>query len=178
MNKFVEKVSFIMDVGARIAVAGIMFVVTTNVIMRALGSSLKGTVEIVQYLNALAVGLGLALCAFHGGHVAVTFLTDRFPPKVQHFVNVIIELLVAGFLAVTAWQLILYGYGMKQQGEIALTLGIPIYPIVYLVTAGVAAYMLVVLNNLVQALKKLFGGTPDTGEKPEDKISVEDLISQ
>lgn len=178
MTKFVEKLSELMDLGARIAVAGIMFVTTANVILRLLGSSLRGAVEIVQYLNGLAIGLGVAFCAFHGGHVAVTFLTDKFPPKVQQFVNVLVELLVAGFLGLTTWQLFLYGYGSQQGGEVALTLGLPIYPVVYLVTAGMAVYLLVVLNNLGKGLKDLFTATPVSGVKPEDSISVEDLISQ
>lgn len=178
MNKFVEKASYVMDVLARAAVAAIMCVTTANVIMRLLGTSLKGSVEIVQYLNALGIGLGLAFCGFHGGHIAVTFLTDKFAPKVQQFIGVIVELLVAGFLGVTTWQLVLYGLGMQQQGEIALTLGFPVYPVVYLVTAGVAVYLLVVINNLGKALKDLFSATPVSAVKPEDNISVDDLISQ
>jgi TRAP-type C4-dicarboxylate transport system permease small subunit len=178
MNKLMEKASMLMDIFARAAVAAIMVVTTVNVIMRLLGSSLKGSVEIVQYLTALSIGLGLAFCAFHGGHVAVTFLTDRFAPKVQQFVGVIVELLVAGFLGLTVWQLILYGYGMQQKGEIALTLGFPVYPIVYVVTAGVAVFLLVVINNLGRALKALFSATPVSVDKPEDNISVDDLISQ
>lgn len=178
MNKFIEKAANLMDIGARAAISAIMFVTSINVIMRVFGSSLTGAVEIVQYLNALGIGLGLAFCALHGGHVAVTFLTDKFPPKVQQFVDVIVELLVAGFLVIATWQLILYGYGMQQQGEIALTLGLPIYPVVYLVTAGVAVYLLVVLNALGRALKNLFSAAPVSVVNPEDNIDVEDLISQ
>lgn len=178
MNKFVEKAAYIMDMGARAAVAAIMFATTLNVILRLFGTSLKGAVEIVQYLNALGIGLGLAFCAFHGGHVAVTFVTDKFSAKGQQLITIIVDLLVAGFLGAATWQMLLYGYGMQQEGEIALTLGLPIYPIVYLVTAGVAVYLLVVINNLVQTLKNLFTAASVSVVAPEDNISVEDLISQ
>lgn len=178
MNKFVEKLSFLMDIGARAAVAGIMFVTTINVILRLFGSSLRGSVEIVQYLNGLAIGLGLAFCAFHGGHVAVTFFTDKLPLKVQQLINILVELLVAAFLGLTAWQLFLYGYGMQVGKEVSLTLGLPVHPVVYLATAGIAVYLLVVLNNLVKTVKDLFSATPVSGVKPEDNINVEDLVSQ
>ncbi len=176
MNKFVEKTSQLLDMGARIAVASIMFVTTLNVIMRLFGSSLRGSVEIVQYLTALGVGMGLALCAFHGGHVAVTFFTDKLPEKLQQVIFLLIDLLVAGFLGLTTWQLIKYGQEMQQSGEIALTTGMPIYPIVYLVTAGVAAYLLVVINGLSKSLSSLFLN-PVTDAKSEDNIKVDDLIS-
>ncbi|MDA8235423.1 MAG: TRAP transporter small permease [Clostridia bacterium] len=178
MTKFVEKLSNIMDIGARAAVAGIMLVTTLNVILRMFGSSLKGSVEIVQYLNALGVGLGLALCAFHGGHVAVTFFIDKFSQKVQQIIGILIDVLVAGFLALTTWQLIIYGYEMQQSGEVALTTGLPIYPIVYLVVAGFVAFVFVVINGIVKTLVDLFTGKPVAVAKPEDNINVEDLISQ
>lgn len=178
MNKFVESLSHMMDIIARAAVAAIMFATTLNVILRLFGSSLKGSVEIVQYLNAIGVGLGLAFCAYHGGHVAVTFFTDKFSYKGQQVINVFVELAVAGFMALTTWQMILYGYGMQKEGEIALTLGMPIYPIVYLVAAGIFVYLLVVINNLGQTLKNLFSNTSGPVLTPEENISVEDLISQ
>lgn len=178
MNKLVEKVCYLMDYGARVAVAAIMFVTTANVIMRLFGSSLKGSIEIIQYLNALGVGLAVALCAFQGGHVAVTFFTDKLAPKLQQLVAVIVELLVACFLGILTWQLVLYGNGSQQAGEVALTTGMPIYPVVYLVTAGIAVYLLVVINNLVQSLVSLFSAAPAGVVKPEENIKVEDLISQ
>ncbi|MDT3697781.1 MAG: TRAP transporter small permease [Thermincola sp.] len=176
MNNLVEKASRFMDILARAAVAGIMFTTTLNVILRLFGSSLRGSVEIVQYLTALGIGLGLAYCGFHGGHIAVTFFTDKLPLKLQQFIIVLVEILVAGFLGMTAWQMLLYGQGMQEKNEIALTLGFPIHPIVYLVTAGIVVFLIVVLNNLGKALKDLFSATPAV--KAEDNISVDDLISQ
>lgn len=178
MNKFVEKVSHLLDIGARAAVAAIMFTTTLNVILRLFGSSLRGSVEIVQYLNGLGVGLGLAFCAFHGGHVAVTFLTDKFPHKGQLVIGFLVDLLVAVFVGLITWQMFIYGYEMQQGKEVSLTLGLPVYPIVYLVTAGVAVYLLVLINNLGKTLKDLFTATPVSVVNPEDNISVEDLISQ
>lgn len=178
MNKLVEKLSHMMDIVARAAVAAIMFATTLNVILRLFGSSLKGSVEIVQYLNAIGIGLGLAFCAFHGGHVAVTFFTDRLPQKGQQIINIFVEILVACFMGLTTWQMLLYGYGMQQEGEIALTLGMPIYPIVYLVAVGVFVYFLVVINTLGQSVKNLFGAASAPVLTPEENISVEDLISQ
>ncbi|MDT3701412.1 MAG: TRAP transporter small permease [Thermincola sp.] len=176
MNKFVEKASHFMDILARAAVAAIMFTTTLNVIMRLFGSSLRGSVEIVQYLTALGIGLALAYCGFHGGHIAVTFFTDKLPFKAQQFVIVLVEILVAGFLGMTAWQMLLYGQGMQEKNEIALTLGFPIHPIVYLVTVGIVVFLLVVLNNLVKVTKGLFSAAPTV--KAADNISVDDLISQ
>lgn len=178
MNKLLEKATLLLDMGARAAVAAIMFVTTINVFMRMFGGSLRGSIEIVQYLNALGVGLAVAFCAFQGGHVAVTFFTDKLSPKLQHFVGVLIELLMAAFLGILTWQLVLYGYGSQQAGEVALTTGLPIYPVVYLVTIGIAVYFLVVINNLCTSLVSLFSAKPVTVVKPEDNISVEDLISQ
>jgi len=158
VSAFIEKISRYLDSGAQFMVAATMFLTTANVLLRRLfGAPIKGTVEFVQLFIALAVGLGMAQCAVQGGHIAVTFFADKLPAKFQYALIAVVDLVVAAFLGVSAWQLFKYGENMRQMGEIALTTGIPIYPVVYVVALGFVLYFLVVILELGRTFRQLFG---------------------
>lgn len=140
--------------------ATLMGVIMLNVILRIFGAPLKGIVEYVQFLTALSVGLGLAHCGAQGGHVAITFLTDKFSQKVQGFLSTIIDGLVAIFLAISAWELFQYGIGMKESGEIALSTGIVVYPFVFVIAASFFIYLLVLLLGMAKTLQNMFSPQP------------------
>lgn len=150
----IEKLSRYSDYLARWSIAAIMAMVMVNVILRLAGYPLKGTLEFVQIFSALAIGLSLANCAVHGGHIAVTLLVDKFPPKVQVAVDFLMELIAFVFLMVGAWQLYLQAAGSMQSGEVGMTTGMPFYPFIGLIAIGFLLFALVVLKKMVAAFSK------------------------
>lgn len=163
----IKKVSRYFDIAARWMVVAIMAVVLANVILRIFGRPLRGTVEAVQFFTALAIGLGLAHCGVQGGHVAVTFITDKLPRKIQVAIGLIIDIIVFLFLVLSGWQLFIYGNGMLQTGEVAMTTGIPFYPFVYVVALSFLMYSLVVLKDIS---KVFFRGK----QTVQDNLSLND----
>ena len=162
----INKLSRYFDVAARWMVVAIMLVVMANVILRIFDRPLMGTVEAVQLFTALAIGLGLAHCGVQGGHVAVTFLTDKLPLKLQTVIFMLVDTMTFLFLVLSGWQLFLYGNGMRQTGEVTMTTGIPFYPFVYVVALSFLLYSLVVLQGIIKIIAKGYQrGLKDTADK-------------
>lgn len=155
LNKVAHFVSENLDRLARIVLFALMCLVVSNVIMRFFGNPIRGTVEWVEFLTAVCMGLALAYCAIQGGHIAVTFLTDRLPFKPRLAVEGTVNLVVLVFLALIFWRLLIYADRMKQLGQVSLTTGTPYYPFIIIIAVGVLGYCIVLLAEIVTAIRKL-----------------------
>lgn len=158
VKKAAIKVSSFLDYLARWVLTALMVLVVGNVIMRFLGSPIQGTVEFVEFLNAVVIGLALAYCATQGGHIFVTFFVERLNKTAQLVIDIVIDLLVLAFLVLAVSRLYIYGQSMYQLGQVSLTTQTPYYPFVYTIVVGMLAYCLVVvgdiINNIAKAVRK------------------------
>ncbi|MHB9149116.1 MAG: TRAP transporter small permease [Thermoleophilia bacterium] len=137
---------------AGIVVLGSMVLVVGNVVLRLLGSPIRGSYEWTGFLIAVAIGLALAYCAIQGGHASIALLVDRFPVAARTRVRGVIGVLVAGFLVLTAWRVFLLALSTKESGQVAATTEIPFYPMMFLVAGGTFAYGLVEIAKSIQLL--------------------------
>ena len=155
-RKYIEALSLNLDRLGRVVIFLLMFLVVSNVIGRRLfGAPVRGTVEGVEFLTAMAIGLCLAYCAIHGGHVAVGFLTDKFKPKTQAVIEIFIKLLSMSFLILACWRVALYADRMYQTGQISLTLSLPYFPFVLTIAFGFLCYCLVLLLEILEQIGKV-----------------------
>lgn len=160
MNRFgivVEHLGRILDNIAASCVVATMVVVVTNIIMRAVFSRpLLGTVEYVNILTVVTIGLALAYCAFCGGQIAVDFVMDKLPARAQASTDVITGLLAFTFWALAARYMLDYGHAMFTTGLVSSTVQIPMYPLSYLISFGLAALCLVILHRIWLSLQKIW----------------------
>jgi len=155
VKRAAHKVSYFLDYLARWVLTALMLLVVGNVIMRCLlKSPIQGTVEFVEFLNAVVIGLALAYCATLGGHIFVTFFTERLNKTLQLVIDIVIDLLVLAFLGLTVSRLYIYGQSMYQLGQVSLTTQTPYYPFVYTIVVGVLAYCLVVVGDIIENIAK------------------------
>lgn len=87
-----------------------LVIMTAVVFLNALGRKLfipfPGTVELVEALLVVSVYFGVALVALEGGHVNVTFATEKLTPRTKRLLDGAGNLLAAlafAYLAVSAW---------------------------------------------------------------------------
>lgn len=83
-------------------------IVFCNALGRKAGLPFPLTVESVEALLVVSVYFGVALVALEGGHVNVTFLTDRLSPQVNRMIDGLGHLLAFAafaYLAVAAWSM-------------------------------------------------------------------------
>lgn len=71
------------------------------------------TEELARYCQVWIIILASSICIRKGSHLAVDYLSHKFPPFLNRFVQIIIGLLVAVYVAVVTvygWRLMLVGH--------------------------------------------------------------------
>ena len=128
-----------------LAVLAMMLLTCADIVMRLMRRPITGTYETVGFLGALFVSFALAQTSVDRGHIAVDFLVQRLPQRVQEAVELVNGLVCTAFFALIAWQCGLYGAELKASGEVSMTLQTPIYPVVWGIGAGCAVLCLVLI---------------------------------
>lgn len=155
---FVKILSKLLDRVAGFCIAGVMILVVSNVILRAVfGKPILGTYELAGFLTALGIGLALAHCALQNGHIAVGYVMDRFPSKLQAAVDLLTNSTTLVFWGLTVWYLCQYAGNMTAAGVVSSTARIPVYPVIYLLALGFSILCLVLVVRVVDSAKKVFG---------------------
>jgi len=128
-----------------------------NIILRTLfNRPLLGTVEYVNILTAVTIGLALAYCAFCDGQIAVDFLMEKLPLRLQATSEIITGILAFGFWALVARYMLDYSYEMLTTGLVSSTVQIPMYPVSYLIALGLLALCLVILYRITESVRKVW----------------------
>ena len=86
-----------------------------------------GDFELVEAGVAFAIFAFIPLCQLRAGHATVDILVGRFPPKVNRFLQMIIEIVFAAVLILIAWRLYDGMLSKKSYGETTFLLQFPIW---------------------------------------------------
>lgn len=148
LSRFLDRI-------AGICLAGVMLLVVVNIILRVVfNRPILGTIEYVGFFTAVVIGLSLAYCAVQNAHIAVNFVADKLPVKVQAVFDTVVNTLALGFWGLASWHLWKYGQSLAASGVVSSTTQTPYYPFVYLVAAGLFALCLVLLVKLIESVKR------------------------
>jgi len=116
----------------------LMLLTSADVIGRAAWARpIPGIVELSSYMLDIFILLGLAYTQQVKGHVRVSMLTSRLPPRIQIFLEIFVTLLGLFIMALLAWQGWIVG---MEETAVSDMLRIPQRPFKLLV--GAAAFLL------------------------------------
>jgi len=131
----------------------------TNMLLRPLGSPLKGAYELVGFLGAMTVAFALGYAQISRSHIAVDILAIHYSKRTQRVMNVISSFLCTIFFVLVAWQTAVFATTIWKRGETSETLRIIYHPFVYLVAL---CCLLLAFVLFIDFLKSL---SPEKGEK-------------
>lgn len=80
-----------------------------------LNDSLTWTEEIGRYLMIWICFLGSAMALKYGEHISVTFIEERFPPRIRQGVRLAIAVTVLAFFALATWEGVLMTVQVSEQ---------------------------------------------------------------
>ncbi len=130
-----------------------VLLVTADVIGRYFGTPVPGTLEVLQLLLLMAVLFSLANTAAQRGHVAITILVSRFPPRAQAILTILTGGLALIVLCLMVYGGMIGGINEWKRGLLeTVTLGIPVYPFKFVIPLGVFALCLVLLAQWLHPL--------------------------
>lgn len=137
------------------ALAGMMFLVMADIIMRyAMESPMVGGYEIVEFLMACVVPMGVAYCAHKREHVVVDILYDRLPKSAQKYLNVLMSFITALLTATIASYSIVTAIDSYHSKFASVVLRIPKYPFDGWVALGLVVLSLVFILDFILAISK------------------------
>jgi len=125
-----------------------MFLTCADVVLRYFGYPIKGTFDVVGLLGAAVIALPIAYTQILRGHIAIEFISSRYPRRVGRVVDSVNCLLNIVIYSLLVWQCSLYGNKLHNLGRVSETLQIPIYPFAYILAFGCAMMCLVLLVEL------------------------------
>lgn len=150
----VGNLSRLLDRLAAVCIVVMMALVVLNILLRTLFSRpLLGTIDYVNILMAVTISLGLAFCGLKNAHIAVEFMVEKLPVKIQAVISVFINLLALIFWSATAWYMAAYARNMMITNLMAGTVSIFMYPVVYMAAIGILALCLVLVLKLSDSVR-------------------------
>jgi TRAP-type C4-dicarboxylate transport system permease small subunit len=137
------------------ALLAIVLITFVDVFFRMLGFPITGRSEMVGFLLVAAVCLSFARTETLGMNTSMEFVLKRLPTRSRAVCDSVVNLLSMGVFVVLARQCFVYAKRLLSSGEVTPTLKAPFYPLVYLIALGSLLLALVLLAQLVGAVKKV-----------------------
>ena len=141
-----------------VAASGIilmMMLTSADVVLRLFRHPIPGTYEIVCMLGVVVISFSLAYTSAEKGHIAVEFLVQKLPPRMQAGITVFNNFVATILFALIGWQSIAYASSLKESGEVSLTLQMPMHPFVYGISIGCGLLCLVLTVEMVKSFRKM-----------------------
>lgn len=167
VERAIAGVARVLAILAAGAVVVIMLSTALNVVVRfTTRSTLPGTLELAQSCLVVAVFFGLAWAGITGDHVAVRLLSDRFGRGVNRILDIVVWGLATVFMAWITYASFERALDATDRGETSFGLiEWPGWPWRWFLLAGLVAYLLITVVNLLRAV----AGRIPFGEDADDQ---------
>ncbi|NIA19358.1 MAG: TRAP transporter small permease subunit [Xanthomonadaceae bacterium] len=138
-----------------LSIMAMMLLTCADVVLRLFKHPILGTYELVGLFGALTIALAIPATTLNKGHVAVDFLIDKLPPSARKIFTIITTLLSISLFALIAWQSFTYANILRSTGEVTLSLQMPFYPVVYVISAAALLVCVVLFLELATPWQKV-----------------------
>lgn len=152
----VEKITATLDRIAGLCLAALMILVVGNVLLRGVFNyPIIGTIDLVGILSALSIGFAVPYCAYRNAHIAVEFLVDRMPARIQGIIDSLTNAASLVLWMAAAWFLWDYARTMADTSLVSSTIQVPLAPVLYAISIGFISLALVLLVKLIESVRKV-----------------------
>ncbi len=149
MSKITRQLVLLMNYLAAASVVAMMLLTCADVFLRFFKHPILGTYELVGLFGALSIAFAIPATTLSKGHVAVDFMVEKLPAAGQRFFTVIANLLSLALFGLIAWESFVYARILQSSGEVTLSLEMPFYPVVYVISGASLLVCIVLLLDLV-----------------------------
>lgn len=135
---------------AGLAILAMMVLTCLDVFLRyVFNAPIEGTFDVTQMLMVVIVFFALAYCGWTGGHVVVDLLREVFPPWLLVPLAVAVNAIGAAVMLAITWQAWLTAIDFIGTGETPMTVLIPKYPFIMVVSFGALTYAAVLVVRTI-----------------------------
>jgi len=127
----IGKIDQLLEDIAGFALLAMVLLTVADVSLRYFGRPIPGTYELVGFLGAILLGLGLPKTSLIRGHVRVDVLVERLNKKMKTLIEIATVLATAAVVVGIGWSLISLGSMLRDVGEVSPTIELPFYPVAW-----------------------------------------------
>ncbi len=158
MTFFWKIIQWIVDkmkiIGA-ICLVGMMLLTCVDVVGRAFGHPIFGSVEIVGYMAILSVVMAMPYTHQVQGHIGVEIVVRLFSEKTQTIIEICTGIMSLILFAIVTWRMTVYANTMKASGEVSMNLELPEHVIIYVTAFCLMTFTLIILRDILSNIRKL-----------------------
>lgn len=133
-----------------------MLLITMDVFLRySFNRPLKGSFELVEFMMAVVICLGMAYTGVQKGHVAVELLVSRFSPRVQALIDSFNWLVSMGLFLLISWKAVAQARVVGLSGLASSVLHVPVFPFLLVLAFGSGFLCLVFLVNFIDSVSRV-----------------------
>jgi TRAP-type C4-dicarboxylate transport system permease small subunit len=158
MNSFWNFIQWILNkmkiIGAACLV-GMTFLTCADVVGRAFGHPIFGSVEIVGFMATLAVVMAMPYTHQVQGHIGVEILVRLFSQKTQTIIDICTGIVSLILFAIITWRMSVYAHTMQESGEVSMNLELPEHFIIYATAICLLVFTLIILKDIIDNIRKL-----------------------
>ena len=136
---------------------GMTFLTCADVVGRAFGYPIFGSVEIVGFMATLAVVMALPYTHQVNGHIGVELFVRLLSEKTQTIIDICTGVLSLVLFALVTWRMAVYARTMHESGEVSMNLEFPEYLIIYVVAFCFVVFTMIILKDILEKIKALRG---------------------
>jgi TRAP-type C4-dicarboxylate transport system permease small subunit len=134
---------------------GMMLLTCVDVVGRAFGHPIFGSVEIVGFMATLAVVMAMPYTHQVQGHIGVEIVVRLFSEKTQTIIGICTGIVSLILFAVVTWRMTVYANTMKASGEVSMNLELPEHFVIYVTAVCLLIFTLIILQDLINNIRKL-----------------------
>jgi len=156
MKRFLDAVRVTgsaLETVAAAALTFLMLLTVADVVLRIFGRPIVGTYELVAVSGAVVIGLSLPMTSWVRGHIYVDSFVARLPRVPRTVFTVVTRALVLGLFLLIGVNLLKYALSLRVAGEVTPTLRVPFYPVVIGVGVSCFVQCVVMVADIVRALR-------------------------
>lgn len=158
LGRVLDRLCKLLAILSGLTLLAMAFMSLRSIVGRAFfDSPLLGDYELVQFLCAGAVAMSLPYTHWISGHVIVDFFTAKAPARVNALLDLLAQLLLAGFSGLLTWRIWVGLLDLKGSFDASMLLEIPTW---WAYVPLVPAFALLSITALYRALEKMKEITP------------------
>ncbi len=158
MNSFWNIIQWILEkmkiIGAACLV-GMTFLTCADVVGRAFGHPIFGSVEIVGFMATLAVVMAMPYTHQVQGHIGVEILVRLFSKRTQTIIDICTGIVSLILFAIITWRMTIYAHTMQKSGEVSMNLELPEHFVIYVTAICLLVFTLIILKDIIENIRKL-----------------------
>ncbi len=163
MRQKQEKVNWLYRISHAVNCTGmgiiflLMILTVADVVLRKIfNKGILGTLEISEFMMAVAVFFSLAEGELKGRNVKIDLLVSKIALKNRSIIDAIVKSLGFVFYCFVTYAVFGYAALIKSSGEVTLDLWLPKHPFVYICAAALILFSIVLFFRMIVALRNMW----------------------